>query len=298
MLVWVNSPHYFPIYKNRLKDAQLVTLELYHTLYSTCSQKVRLCLFEKGIPWVDHHVDLKKGEQLTDEYRAVNPHAVVPALKHDGRSIIESSVIVEYIDDIYPEPSLSPSDPYGKAQLRAWVCFINEVPVTYIRYPSSYAFVPFELGKLSEEERQENVEKRGWRKRFVYREAAAGMQDVKILTALEALRRTVEQIDEALAEGDWIMGSIFSLAEVNVIPTIDRMEDLGMEEIWEDKPRFIAWWQRIKHRESYRMTYCQGARVGDLLPEMRATTQSRLRELCARNGWQSMAGVHCEAAES
>ena len=68
---------------------------------------------------------------------------MVPTLVHDGEVIIESSVINEYLDDVFPEVPLRPHDPLGRARMRAWCQYIEEVPVPSIRYPSFNAyFVP------------------------------------------------------------------------------------------------------------------------------------------------------------
>ena len=90
-------------------------IELYHTSHSTCSQKVRLTLAEKGMPernkdWIEHDVDLNKFQQLTPEYLKLNPNGVVPTLVHDGQPLIESSALLEYLEEIIPEPSLAPAD--------------------------------------------------------------------------------------------------------------------------------------------------------------------------------------------
>jgi glutathione S-transferase len=76
-------------------------LVLYHAPHSTCSQKVRLVLHEKGLPFEDIRIDLSKKEQLRSEYLAINPNGVVPTLVDDGTPIIESSVICEYLDEKY-----------------------------------------------------------------------------------------------------------------------------------------------------------------------------------------------------
>ena len=68
-------------------------LELYHNGMSTCSQKVRFCLAEKGLDWTDHHMDLRAGEQHLPDYLRINPNGVVPTLVDDGRVIIESTVV-------------------------------------------------------------------------------------------------------------------------------------------------------------------------------------------------------------
>ena len=85
-------------------------LELYHNALSTCSQKVRLVLAEKGLDFESHPVDLAGGEQHAPDYVKMNPNHVVPTLVHDGRVLIESSLINEYLDEAFPERPLRPAD--------------------------------------------------------------------------------------------------------------------------------------------------------------------------------------------
>src|SRR5215469_9901069 len=77
-------------------------LVLYHAPHSTCSQKVRMVLHEKGVAFDEVRIDLAKKEQLAPQYLALNPNGVVPTLVDDGTPIIESSVICEYLDEKYP----------------------------------------------------------------------------------------------------------------------------------------------------------------------------------------------------
>ena len=84
-----------------------MTLELYHYAISTCSQKVRLVLAEKGLEFESHTVDLLAGGQHAVDYVKLNPNHVVPTLVHDGRVLIESSLINEYLDEAFPEKALS-----------------------------------------------------------------------------------------------------------------------------------------------------------------------------------------------
>ena len=79
-------------------------LELYHNDMSTCSQKARLALAEKGLKWTSHHLELRAGDQQKPDYTKLNPNAVVPTLVDNGRVIIESTIINEYIDDAFPAP--------------------------------------------------------------------------------------------------------------------------------------------------------------------------------------------------
>ncbi len=75
-------------------------IELYHSNWSICAQKVRLVLAEKGIEAVEHHLDLRASDQQSPEYLKINPKGYVPTLVHDGRSVIESAVICEYLVEV------------------------------------------------------------------------------------------------------------------------------------------------------------------------------------------------------
>jgi glutathione S-transferase len=62
-------------------------------------------LWEKGLEFVDRPVDSTKREHLSDWYLKLNPNGVVPTLIHDGAVIVDSSVIMEYLDEVFPEHS-------------------------------------------------------------------------------------------------------------------------------------------------------------------------------------------------
>jgi glutathione S-transferase len=82
-------------------------LTLYNAAHSTCSQKVRICLAEKDLPFADMRLDLGKSkDHLKPEYLKINPNGVVPTLVDDGDIITDSSVICEYLDEKYPSARL------------------------------------------------------------------------------------------------------------------------------------------------------------------------------------------------
>jgi Glutathione S-transferase, N-terminal domain len=68
-------------------------IKVYSFFNSICTQKVFITLAEKGIPYDTHNIDLFKNEQFKPEYLKINPKRVVPALDHDGRIVIESTLI-------------------------------------------------------------------------------------------------------------------------------------------------------------------------------------------------------------
>jgi len=99
---------------------------LYNSPPSTCSQRVRFVLNAKRLPFEEKKLDLLAGDQLRPEYLALNPNGVVPTLVHDGKVVIESSVILYYLDEVFPSPALMPRDPLARAQVRMVNKLIDE----------------------------------------------------------------------------------------------------------------------------------------------------------------------------
>ena len=88
-------------------------------------QKVRIALLEKGQAAADHLLTLR-GDQNEPGYLKLNPNGVVPTLVHDGRVIIESSLILYYIDDTFPDPPLMPKTPDLRHRVRLYNKLIDE----------------------------------------------------------------------------------------------------------------------------------------------------------------------------
>jgi maleylpyruvate isomerase len=95
---------------------------LYSYFRSSAAYRVRIALNLKGIAHEQAHVHLLKdgGQQLADAYTRVNPTALVPTLvDDDGSVLIESMAILEYLEETRPHPALLPTDPLGRARVRA-----------------------------------------------------------------------------------------------------------------------------------------------------------------------------------
>jgi glutathione S-transferase len=174
-------------------------LELYHAPQSTCSQKVRIALAEKNLDWTERRVNLPKNEQLRPEYLKLNPNGVVPTLVHDGQVIIDSSVILEYLDEVFPKPLLSPADPARRAQMRAWMRFLEEVPTAAIRVPSFHMALANRFNELDEKQfRASEADVRPVRKNFYRRMGPQGFSEEDVAASLDELKRTRRR---AVADG-------------------------------------------------------------------------------------------------
>jgi maleylacetoacetate isomerase len=95
-------------------------VKLYGFWRSLASYRVRVALALKGLHAEEISIDLLKGKQSSPDYLAVNPQGVVPALVLDdgGPPLFQSIAILEYLEDIRPEPPLLPKDPRGRARVR------------------------------------------------------------------------------------------------------------------------------------------------------------------------------------
>src|SRR6202051_2891798 len=100
--------------QNRIQEDML---ELYHNINSVCAQKVRIALEEKGQEAKEHLLTLQ-GDQNDPAYMKLNPNGVVPTLVHDGNVILESSLILYYIDEAFPDPPLMPKTPAARHAVR------------------------------------------------------------------------------------------------------------------------------------------------------------------------------------
>ncbi len=238
--------------------------ELYHAHISTCSQKVRLCLAEKELAWADHPIEFARGEHLTPAYLALNPNGVVPTLVHDGRPVIESSVICEYLEEIAPDhgTALMPRDAHGRARVRAWLRYIEEVPTPAVRVPSFNGLFLKGWRQMSDAQRARYIEKTPLRKGHYRRFGSDGFPKNQVDESTEQLRQTVERIDGAVAkDSPWLAGDAISLADLCVLPAIVRMSDVGLEDVWRDLPDMTDWYARMSARPSFTKAFYPGSRV-------------------------------------
>jgi glutathione S-transferase len=243
-------------------------LTLYNAAHSTCSQKVRICLVEKELPFDDVKLDIGKAkEHLKPEYLKINPNGVVPTLVDDGNIIIDSSVICEYLDEKYPAVRLTPEDLVARATMRAWMRFLEEVPTAAVRVPSfNMGFLPRYEGLDREQFEAQQADIRPVRKQFYRRMGPSGFKKEDVEASLEQLGNTCRRMNDALANGPWLLGAQYSLADIIVAPLIDRMADLGFPDIWEGKyPRVTEWYQRMQARPAFQATFYPGSRMSEFL---------------------------------
>ncbi len=213
-------------------------LHLYHGAISNCSMRVRMTLIEKGIDWTSHHIDLKKKENITDEYFAINPNGLVPTLIDNGVVHIESNDIIDYLDQAYPEPTLRAADNEGMME---WLRLAASIHVPAIK-PYVYATkIAGKIKKSAEEEKkyatlQQNEELKEFHAKH---KGDARFSDEDMAKSEAILEESFTGLDLALAGGKWIMGDQYTLADISWIPV--HFVLLGCGYPFEGYPNIIRW---------------------------------------------------------
>ena len=230
-------------------------LELYHYDRSTAAQKIRIALAEKGLDWESRIVNTKVGvrEHLKPEYLQLNPRGLVPTLVHDGHPIRESQVILEYLEDAFPEHSLRPENPVERAEMRLWTKMIDEGLHVHSRVIGMCVSVRHVNAAAGDEaireyykEMQEVVRRRNDAVNIEH-----GLESPLLPDAVAYFRTLFHQMNDALASREWLAGGSYSLADISHGVYVGRMAGFDMAPLWSHLKHFIDWHERFKARPSF-----------------------------------------------
>ena len=177
-------------------------VRLYHGRTSVCSVKTRLALAEKGVDWESQLLTLRC-DQFDPAYLKLNPNAVVPTIVHDGTVIIESTVIMHYVNDAFPGPPLMPAEATSRAKVHMTTKLVDEyvhhactvLTFATVNRPSLLQMKPEDpeaaLARTPSRARAEA-------KRQV---AAHGLDAPLVVDALHYQETLLDRIDAAMKEG-------------------------------------------------------------------------------------------------
>ncbi len=228
-------------------------LDLYHHGSSVCAAKVRLVLCEKSIEWTGHYVDILAGEQFAPGFLRINPAAAVPVIVHDGQVLTESTIICEYLDDRFDGLALKPGTPMGDARMRGWTRRVDTDihpatrPLTYV---ITHRHSIMQRGAQAVREHIDADPNPVWRERK-RRWIEDGFAAADFIAALRVFVDVLETMETTLAEQEWLAGERYTLADGAITPYANRLEMLGLGELWADKPQVTRWFDAVKARASF-----------------------------------------------
>lgn len=177
---------------------------LYGYFRSGTTWRVRAALNYKGVAYDYVPVNLVKGEQSDEAYKARNPQGLVPALETDAGMLTQSPAILEWIEETWPEPGLLPADPMLRAKVRAFCAAIgcDIHPIQNLR-------ILKKVKALTGEDDAGPAWARHW-----------------ITVGFEALEQMVSPLDGA---GGFLFGEGPSLAEIYLMPQMFNAERFGVD---------------------------------------------------------------------
>ncbi|MCE2509674.1 MAG: glutathione S-transferase family protein [Alphaproteobacteria bacterium] len=198
---------------------------LYHLWLSPFSRKVRIALKEKKL---EFGMQVEQVWERRRAFLAMNPAGNVPVLvEEDGTALADSDAICEYLDEVYPDPSLIGAGPFPRAEVRrlaAWfdTKFYHEVTM--------------------------NLEGEKVMKRFL----GLGEPDSNAIRAgLANVHYHLDYIGYLTERRDWLGGEFFSLADIAAAAQLSTVDYLG-DVPWKDHPAAKDWYARVKSRPSFR----------------------------------------------
>lgn len=234
----------------------MTELVLYDAAGTPSPRRVKLCLFEKGLPFKIKWLNLALMDQKAPSYLKLNPMGLVPTLLHDGKALYESNVINEYIDAIFPTPRLVPKDAYGQAQMRMWFAFENDFgrPFRDAAYETFGKDRLKSTGVTADKLRAE-IGKRTSNAayvRFASKVLTAPRDDALIADRQEVMLEKLAEMDDRLADGrPWLCGEQFTLADIALAPRVDMSPVVGLADIDRRFPHIGKFMERMKARPSW-----------------------------------------------
>jgi glutathione S-transferase len=240
---------------------------LYNAPQSTCSQRVRFVLNGKSLPFEEVRLDLLEGDQLKPDYLKLNPNGVVPTLVHGDAVVIDSAVIMEYLEEV-DAPRFTPEGPAERAVMRSHMRFIDEMPTPAVRVPTfNIAFLP-RFQAMSEDEFIAFANSKPLRKEMMLRMGRKGFPESDVKEAMDRLSRTIVRMDDSIARsgGPWLMGKQLTLADIAVMPVIVRLADLSLDTLWRAQPAVARWFDAIREQPAFKPTYYFGSLLTEKFP--------------------------------
>lgn len=226
----------------------LIGVHVFHSPFSNCSQRVRLVLEEKAIRWESHIIELMEFEHLTDEYQAIHPKGMVPALVHNGIVVVESNEIIQYLDDHFPGSPLMPQTKKEKARVEPWMKIGADLQdaiktLTYDRVLGKN-FPPTPEKLLYYEQHQRNPDLVEFWRRFL-----KGFDPILLAAYEQQVIAFLEKLNGGLRDKTYLTGENVTLADFSAVVNVHRAKIIGLS--LDGYPNTARWYDIMRRRPSF-----------------------------------------------
>ncbi|HWF01386.1 MAG TPA: glutathione S-transferase family protein [Caulobacteraceae bacterium] len=233
-----------------------------HTIRpSLCSQRVRMTLLEKHVPYTERLLNTAAGENLEPDYIALNPRALVPTMTFDDRVLFDSATIMRFINNWFEGPELAPFDSAGFEAMNRWIDRSDDFPIRGFTYRAQIASGQAHFWKTALHDNIVRYRDRYPEHREIYDLKLADWADLvawidspRDLSAGEAIAETLaDDAEAALAEGDYLVGASLTLADITTFILLMRLQCGCGLRLWGPalRPNLQRYIQALKQRVSY-----------------------------------------------
>ena len=230
-----------------------------HYSGSSCSQKLRIFLNLKGIPWQSHPIDLHANENFRPWFLGINPRGLVPVLVHDGKVHIESNDIIGYLEKTFPTPRLIPAG--HENEVAALLKHEDDLHLDLRTLSFRFVFAPPGPPKPEAalasyaangsgtvhgaKDREKAIQIEFWR-----RATKEGFTDERARASAQKFRAEFEALDRALAQKPYLMGDDLSVLDIAWFIYAYRLSLAGYP-LARLHPRVSAWFEKLRARPEF-----------------------------------------------
>lgn len=229
--------------------------QLYQFGDSPCCMKVRMALAAKALPWEEVFIESWKFDHFQPGYLALNPDGIVPTLVDAGKIVTQSNVIIEYLDDAYPDPPLRPDDAFQTSIMRKWMFIEQDHLFGHIVTLSFNSMMKlrvegFGLDQLKDWSHRHPDQRKA---QDYLRRLTAPPDSSKDDLARHGLRVLCQRLehDLGLFDGPWICGHRLTLAEIALAGIFDRLVYLEEEACYRGLARVGTWFDALRASKVY-----------------------------------------------
>ncbi|HAF41401.1 MAG TPA: glutathione S-transferase family protein [Sphingobium sp.] len=233
----------------------MTDVTLYHWEPNANSGKPMLALFEKGVAFDSHYLDLLNFDQHRPAYLAVNPLGTIPAMTHGVKVLTESTAIMEYVDEAFDGPSLMPADPVDRWRARWWMKFLDQWLAPSFSMIGWSVFVGPSVRQKDAAELEAAIDRIPMpERRTAWRKAINGAFSPEEMA--ESQRRValgIGCLENALGQRPWLASDSYSLADINGFNLAYAMP-LSQPQLCNDQltPNIMRWLRAIYARPATR----------------------------------------------
>lgn len=226
-------------------------LALYHFGPVANSLTPLLCLLEKGLTFENRFLDSRKWEHHTPQFQALSPDGMVPILLHEGRVVRESTVINEYLDTVFPELPLRPSDPWFCAEMRVLTKYVDEYVCPALTTIGAHGATAYASNIDKSEMKEILARMPNDEVRLKWQTVSkTGYSAEQLDDARRRLANSVGRIERELAHSrPWLLGDDYTLADIkwySMVPALPRVIPESCN--YERSPATLEWLDRMAHR--------------------------------------------------